>query len=62
MRFLTWYELADRLTVSVSTAKRLHKENENFPRRVQISAKRVGFPESEVNEYMEALVAARDAA
>jgi len=62
MRLLTWYELADRLTISVSTAKRLHASDHGFPKKVQISAQRVGFPEDEADAYIGALVASRDEA
>ena len=62
MRFITWKEIAARLTVSVSTAKRLHAHDRRFPRKVPISAGRVGFPEDEANEYIAALMGAREAA
>jgi predicted DNA-binding transcriptional regulator AlpA len=52
MRFLTWREVADRLSVSISTAKRLQHDDDDFPPRVKISAGRVGFPEDAFNSYI----------
>ena len=61
MRYITWREFAARLSVSISTAKRLYAEDPDFPRKVRLSPKRVGFPEHAVNKYM-ARLAEREAA
>jgi predicted DNA-binding transcriptional regulator AlpA len=55
MKFLTWLQIADRLSVSVSTAKRLHSLDPDFPRKVTISAGRVGFLESDFDAYVTVL-------
>ena len=55
MKLLTWRELADRASVSVSTVKRLHKEDPNFPRKLRISPGRVGFVEDEADAWMASL-------
>ena len=55
MKFLTWLELADRLSVCLSTAKRLYASDPDFPPKVQISPGRVGFREDDADAYMEAL-------
>ena len=60
MRFLSWKDLADRRSTSVSTEKRRIKRDPRHPRPVQISLGRVGFPEPEVNEYDLLLIAERD--
>lgn len=52
MRYLTWREVADRLTVSVSTAKRLHANDPDFPPKVPISPGRVGFLENKADAYV----------
>lgn len=61
MRYISWKDLSERLGVSTSTAKRIQKTDTDFPRRVRISAQRVGFIESEVESYLASL-AEREAA
>lgn len=61
MRYISWREFADRLDVSVSTAKRLHKTDPDFPRRVRISAGRVGFTDVSADNYMACLAEREDA-
>ena len=60
MRFLSWKDLADRRTTSVSTEKRRVNTDPRHPRLVKISPGRVGFPEPEVDEYDLLLIAERD--
>ncbi len=62
MRFLSWKDLADRRSTSVSTEKRRIKRDPRHPRPVQISLGRVGFPEPEADEYDLLLIAERDGA
>ena len=57
MQFVSWKDLADRRTTSVSTEKRRVKRDPRHPRKVQISPNRVGFVEAECDAYDELLVA-----
>ena len=57
MKFLSWKDLAERRTTSVSTEKRRVKDDPRHPKLVQISQGRVAFIESEIDAYDEILVA-----
>ena len=57
MKFLSWKEIAARRGTSVSTEKRLEKEDPRYPRKVPLSPGRVGFPEDEADAYDRALIA-----
>ena len=57
MRFLSWKQMAARRGTSVSTEKRLQKEDPRYPTKVPISSGRVGFPEDEADAYDRALIA-----
>lgn len=50
-KVISWRTLAERLDTSVSTAKRLEKDDPDFPRKVRISPGRVGFFEDEATTY-----------
>ncbi len=52
MQLLTWKQLASRVSVSVSTVKRLHAEDPSFPRKLTISSGRVGFDEAELDRWL----------
>ena len=60
MQFLSWKELADRRSTSVSTEKRRVKNDPRHPRPVPMSPGRVAFPEPETDEYDLLLIAERD--
>ena len=53
-KIISWRTLAERIDASVSTAKRLEKDDPDFPRKVRVSPGRVGFFEDEVDEYIAA--------
>ncbi len=57
MRFLSWKDLAERRTTSVSTEKRRVKSDPRHPRPVSISPGRRAFIEDECDIYDELLVA-----
>ena len=59
MKILSRREAADRAGVSVSTVKR-EEAAERWPRRVQITANRVGYLESEIDNFIAERVAERD--
>ena len=61
MKLLPRTTAADRAGISVSTLKRLEAEKK-FPKRVQITAARVGYVEDEVDGFIADRIAARDAA
>jgi len=54
-QFLSWPDLRDRSTLSISTLKRLAKEDPKFPRKVHLSPGRVGFYEDEADAWLESL-------
>ena len=60
MQFLSWKNLADRRSTSVSTEKRRINTDPRHPRPVKISPGRVGFPEPEIDAYDLLLIAERD--
>ena len=48
--------------IKYSNSQRWRKERDGtFPRRVQLGGNRVGYVESEVDQWIDSLVAARDA-
>lgn len=51
-RIISWRSLAERMGASVSTLKRLEKDDADFPRKVKVSPGRVGFFEDEADEYL----------
>ena len=53
-------EAAHRCGFSISTLKRL-EQNSDFPGRVKITQGRVGFLESEIDDWIASRVAKRDA-
>ena len=53
-KIISWRTLAERIDASVSTAKRLEKDEPDFPRKVRVSPGRVGFFEDEVDEFIAA--------
>ena len=57
MRFLSWAEMAKRRGTSISTEKRLEKEDPDYPRKVQLSPGRVGFAEEAAERYDRVLIA-----
>ena len=57
MKFLSWKDLAERRTTSVSTEKRRVKDDPHHPKSIQISPGRVAFVESEIDAYDEMMVA-----
>ncbi len=59
MKILSRREAADRAGVSVSTVKREEKAK-RWPGRVQITANRVGYLESEIDNFIAERVAERD--
>ena len=62
MRFISWKDLAERRSTSVSTEKRRVKSDPRHPRLVRLSPGRVGFPEPEIDAFDLLLIAERDAA
>ncbi len=52
MQLLTWKQVAARISVSISTAKRLRHEDPSFPRKLTISSGRVGFDEAELDVWL----------
>jgi predicted DNA-binding transcriptional regulator AlpA len=52
MQLLSWKQLAARISVSVSTAKRLHAQDPRFPKKLRISSGRVGFAEEELDRWL----------
>lgn len=59
MKLLSIRDAADKAGISVSTLKRLLAGGE-FPAKIKITERRVGFVESEVDAWIEARVTARD--
>ncbi len=59
MRFLSWKEIATRRGTSVSTEKRLEKEDPDYPDKTQLSPGRVGFAEDQAEQYDQVLIARR---
>ena len=57
MKFLSWKEIAARRGTSVSTEKRLQKEDPDYPDKTQLSPGRVGFPEDQAERYDRILIA-----
>ena len=62
MKFLSWKDMAERDTTSVSTQKRLYATDPRYPHKVQLSPNRVGFPEDEADAYAAARIAEAEAA
>jgi len=60
MRILTKKETAKRCGLSVSTVRRLELDGD-FPRRVPLSAARVGWLEEEIDQWIAERAAERDA-
>ena len=52
MQLLSWKEVAARVSVSVSTVKRLHAADPRFPKKLRISSGRVGFDEAELDRWL----------
>ena len=52
MQLLSWTQLAARISVSISTAKRLRLEDPTFPKKLRISSGRVGFSEAELDAWL----------
>ena len=61
-QLISWRDFADRLNTSVSTTKRLHAEDPEFPKKVRISPGRVGFFAHEADAYIAALKRAEEEA
>jgi prophage regulatory protein len=59
MQLINKVEAARRASLSVSTLKRLEAEGD-FPRKVPISANRVGYLVSEIDTWIAERVAERD--
>ena len=59
-RFLSWKQMAARRGTSVSTEKRLQQTDPRYPKKVRISEGRVGFPETEADDYDVLLIAECD--
>lgn len=59
MRLLSTRQAAGRLSVSVSTLKRLAAQG-TFPAKVKISAGRIGYVEAEIDRWIEGRATARD--
>lgn len=57
MKFLSWQDLADRRSTSVSTEKRRVKSDPRHPKPVPITPGRVAFIEHECDAYDEQMVA-----
>ncbi len=55
MQILTWRDFVRRSSVSLSTLKRLQKEDPNFPPKIQISPNRVGFDEAATDRWLASL-------
>ena len=63
LRLISWRELGVRLGgLSRSTLQRQQAQDPSFPRQVEISPGRVGFPEDEADAYVALLIARRDKA
>ena len=60
-RLLPWPELAQRVPYTRQHLSRMEKED-RFPRRVQLGGNRVAWLESEVDAWIEARAAERQAA
>ena len=56
MQFLSWKEMAARRGTSVSTEKRLEKEDSAYPEKVKLSPGRVGFAEDQAERYDQVLI------
>jgi len=59
MQILSRREAADRSNLSMSSIKRLEKLG-LFPKKVKISANRIGYVETEVDAFIEDRIAERD--
>ena len=59
MQILSRREAADRSNLSMSSIKRLEKLG-LFPKKVKISAIRIGYVETEVDAFIEDRIAERD--
>jgi predicted DNA-binding transcriptional regulator AlpA len=55
MRYISYREFCERHDLSLSTLKRREKEDPRFPKKVRLSAQRVGFREDDVEVYLSAL-------
>ncbi|MDD2735175.1 MAG: AlpA family phage regulatory protein [Desulfuromonadaceae bacterium] len=49
--FITLSQVVELLTLSASTIRRIEVRDKSFPRRRQISIRRVGWPLDEINEW-----------
>ncbi len=49
--FITLSQVVEILTLSSSTIRRIELRDKSFPRRRQISIRRVGWPLDEINEW-----------
>ena len=59
-KFLSWDDIAERRSTSKSTEKRRVKDDPRHPRAVHVSPGRVAFPEPEIEDYDQLLIAERD--
>ncbi len=55
MQLISWRGLRDRSTLSISTLKRLAKNDPKFPRKVYLSPGRVGFYEGDADAWLVSL-------
>lgn len=53
MNILSIDDVAELLGVAKSTVWRLHTQEESFPEKIQISPGRVGYRESDLEEWLE---------
>ncbi len=61
MKILNKRELKIKVTISIQHITRLEKENPpRFPRRIQLTQNRVGWLESEVDDWLNKRIAERD--
>ncbi len=58
MKILNKRELRTKTTISIQHITRLEKEG-RFPKRVQLTQNRVGWVESEVDEWLQERIARR---
>ena len=56
VQLITWRQLVERSTISLSGLKRLEKTDPDFPKKIIISRARVAFTEAAADEWLEKLL------
>ena len=56
VQLITWRQLVERSSISLSGLKRLEKTDPDFPKKILLSPQRVAFTEASVDAWMAKMV------